>query len=231
MAENIFFRILSGLGLVPDMKRLAKHARKPSGFWGRRLAKRMNQSNAMLYDFVLDVMKPAEGDAILEIGFGNGNTFSKLFDACSNIQVTGLDFSASMVSEARKHNRTLINEGKLVLEQGSSASMPFPDNHFDKVFSINVMYFWDTPEEHLSEVHRVLKPGGVFYPVIRTKDSMLIVPFTQYGFVLKEAEEWKSILEQSGFNVDLEYIAEPLLEFEGKEIQLESVCLVATVNS
>jgi SAM-dependent methyltransferase len=136
-----------------------------------------------------------------------------------------------MVSEARKHNRTLINEGKLVLEQGSSASMPFPDNHFDKVFSINVMYFWDTPEEHLSEVHRVLKPGGVFYPVIRTKDSMLIVPFTQYGFVLKEADEWKSILEQSGFNVDLEYIAEPLLEFEGKEIQLESVCLVATVNS
>jgi hypothetical protein len=60
---------------------------------------------------------------------------------------------------------------------------------------------------------------------------MLIVPFTQYGFVLKEADEWKSILEQSGFNVDLEYIAEPLLEFEGKEIQLESVCLVATVNS
>lgn len=72
----------------------------------------------------------------------------------------------------------------------SSDKMPFADNSFDKVFCINVIYFWEQPAEHLKEIYRVLKPGGKFYTTIRSKESMAEMPFTKYGFNMYSQSEW-----------------------------------------
>lgn len=209
-------------------KMLAKQLRKPSGVAGHKVGEMMNKANGFLYDFTSDTMQLTDNEAILEIGFGNGKFFDKLFSKATNLKVTGIDFSETMFTEAKKKNTAYINDGKLQFQLGSSDNMPFADNSFDKVFCINVIYFWDEPQKHLQEISRVLKPGGKFYAVIRTKESMERMPFTKYGFTVYTEEKWRELVNNNKLNyVKAELVNEPSVEFKNQAFSIQSLCLVA----
>ena len=63
-------------------KMMAKQLRRPSGAMGGKVGNMMNKANEFLYDFTLDVMSPSASQSILEIGFGNGRFFNKIFSRC-----------------------------------------------------------------------------------------------------------------------------------------------------
>jgi ubiquinone/menaquinone biosynthesis C-methylase UbiE len=137
-----------------------------------------------------------------------------------------------MVDMAKRDTQSLIDSGHLILDQGSSEHLPFPDHTFDKVFCNMVVYFWEQPGIHLKETRRVLKPSGQFYTGMRTKESMLRFPFTQFGLVLYEEEEWKSILAQTEFQwVGTKKKTDPAIEEEGNSFCMESICLIAKKTS
>ena len=216
-------------------KMIARQLRRPSGTTGTRVGTMMNKANEFLYDFTLDLMKPADNSSILEIGFGNGKFFDKLFARANGLTVSGLDFSETMYNTAIKNNPAYIEKGNLVLQFGSSDKLPFPDKSFDKVFCINVIYFWEEPLKHLLEIKRVLKPGGKFYATARTKESMEKMPFTQYGFSFYETQRWKTLLEKAGLLfVEEQYVTDPEFDpgsigLEGDKISAQSLCAVASV--
>jgi ubiquinone/menaquinone biosynthesis C-methylase UbiE len=180
---------------------MTKQLRKPSGLLAGKVSNKMNEVNEVVYDFTLENMNIKENEAILEIGFGNGKFFNKLFAKARNVKIWGIDFSKDMVGMATKYNQSSIRAGKLNLQLGSSDNLPFANDSFDKVFCINVIYFWDQPEKHLSEVHRVLKPGGEFFAAIRSKETFSHLPAADYGFTLYNEEEWKTVLEQNNFTL------------------------------
>jgi SAM-dependent methyltransferase len=214
------------------MKMMARQLRKPSGKTGIKTGTMMNRVNEFLYDLTFHTMQVKDNDAILEIGFGNGKFFTALFSKAANLSLTGLDFSATMLREASENNRALLSAGKLVLTQGSSHKMPFTDNSFDKIFCINVIYFWDEPAAHLQEIKRVLKPGGRFFATIRTKESMAMMPFTKYGFATYTEESWNKLLLQNGLEpADCIQINDPEIDFNGKSFRGRSCCLVAEKKS
>jgi ubiquinone/menaquinone biosynthesis C-methylase UbiE len=203
----------------------ASQLRKPGFLFGKKTGLQMNAANEFLYDFTLNTMQLKEGESLLEIGFGNGKFFKKIFSKSKNLKVTGIDYSAEMLREARKKNQYMINNGSLYLLKASSSSMPLDSESFDKIFCINVIYFWDDPAEHLAEVYRVLKPGGKFYTVIRSKEMMSKAPFTKYGFTFYSEAEWLSILVSAGFNNMVTHIInEPTVNHKGKEYTLQSYC-------
>ena len=207
---------------------LAKQLRKPSGRIAKKVGKKMNESNESLYDFALEAFELSDGDHILEIGFGNGKFFNKIFSKKNDLKIYGLDYSADMINQARANNQGNINDGKLTLRYGSSDKIPFPEKSFDKVFCINVVYFWEEPGKHLQEILRVLKPGGKFYSILRAKESMLQMPFTKYGFVIYSQDEWESVLKNNHFTIDsVKKITEPELIFENKKYQNQSLCFIA----
>ena len=220
MFKKIFQRI--------KFKMMAKQLRRPSGIMGDKVGNMMNKANEFLYDFTLDVMQPSPNQSILEIGFGNGKFFNKIFSTAEMLKVTGLDYSETMYNRAKENNTASVENGNLSLYFGSSAAMPFPDKHFDKIFCINVIYFWDEPPQHLKEIYRVLKPGGKFYATVRTKESMLKMPFTRYGFTFYETDRWKAQLANAGLRfINDNLIDEPIVEFEGDKFQVKSLCVVA----
>lgn len=208
---------------------MARQLRKP-GFWGgMKTGKLMNKANEHLYDQVIDIIEPKAGDSILEIGFGNGAFFSKFFSVSTDLQITGIDFSPLMVKCATKENRDLIQMGKLVLLKGESSRIQFPDNSFDTVFCINVIYFWQNPEQNLKEILRVLKPSGVFYAIFRTEDSMQLMPFTKYGFRSYREKDWKQIMDEAGFTFTKPtLIKEPDVIFKNSILRIESWCFTGT---
>jgi len=206
-------------------KRLARQLRKPEGPAGLEVARRMNKANEFLYDFTLDEMLVSNHQSILEIGFGNGKFFYKQFNRAEELRITGLDASADMIREASTHNQDYLEQGKLVLIKGQSDKMPFTSGSFDIIFCINVAYFWEDPQDHLIEIHRVLKPGGRLYTTIRTPESLAAMPFSQYGFRTYTVEEWKLLCHLNNLSfISSSHVHEPETTPDGS---ICSVCLVA----
>lgn len=226
--NNLLKKLISFLRPKLTPQKLAKQLRQPSGKLGEAVGKKMNESNGFLYDFVLDTMQIEDHQSIMEIGFGNGKFFEKIFSKAKNLKIAGIDFSETMVKMAEKNNQAAINDESLDLWHGDCDVLPFDYNCFDKVFCINVVYFWENPTDNLMEIHRVLKPGGKFYTGLRHKDSMKYMPFTQFGFTMYDEESWKNMLVRNLFNfVEVKIIEEPPIEFNGEYFTPKSLCFVA----
>jgi len=213
---------------MTDLKFIAQQLRKPSGDFAGTIAEKMGVGNRPLYDLMLSSITFRNHDSILEIGFGSGIHFSDLLANAKNLKVTGIDYSPEMTNLATANNKKLVDSGQLKLFTGNSSRLPFEDNSFHTVFCNMVIYFWDDPSDHLSEIMRVLKPGGIFYTGMRTRESMLQFPFTKFGFNLYGIDEWKSVLRSHGFMIVGELRQkDPLFDDGENRVQLESACIAA----
>jgi len=105
---------------------------------------------------------------ILEVGFGAGRAIELVATQVANAHVSGIDLSQEMVRAATRHNAKAIKAGQVTLRHGDVTTLPFADSQFDKVFSIQTLYFWPDPPRALAEIFRVLKPGGMLVVTLST---------------------------------------------------------------
>jgi ubiquinone/menaquinone biosynthesis C-methylase UbiE len=96
-----------------------------------------------------------KGNNILDAGCGTGNLIIKLI---KNNKVTGLDLNDSMLSIAAKKTKQY---DFVTLKQGDVTKLPFCDNIFDVVTSVNVIYNLNNPQSAIKEARRVLKDNGL----------------------------------------------------------------------
>jgi SAM-dependent methyltransferase len=137
---------------------LVRQVKKPDRFAGRFFALLMNGSHAPMTDWAFTHLAiPADATA-LDIGCGGGRTIEKLAQCAA--QVYGVDYAAGSVAASRAHNKRLIAEGRVSVEQASVSHLPFPDNKFDVVTAIETQYYWPDLPGDMKEILRVLMPGG-----------------------------------------------------------------------
>lgn len=106
---------------------------------------------------------------ILDVATGTGDLAIALSKKIPNANITGFDLSAGMLEVGRKK---IIKENltdKIKLIQGDAENMPFEDNSFDVITAAFGIRNFETLENGLSEMYRVLKPGG----------KLLILEFSQ----------------------------------------------------
>ncbi len=221
MGRVIDMTSLKQLITAPLSRFVASQLRKPSGLLAKRIGKEMNLSNEAVYALTLSTIQPSDGDSILEIGFGNGKFFPDLIPKANDLNVYGLDISPKMVEEARSRNPETVASGQLDLYLGSSDKMAFWDATFDHIFCINVVYFWDSPDDHLSEIHRVLKPGGRFYMGIKSKANFSKMRFTKHRFTLYGEKDLVDVLERNRFRI-ADIVAEKSTDVRG-----DAICIVS----
>jgi SAM-dependent methyltransferase len=137
---------------------LARQVKKPDRFAGRFFARLLNGSHAPLTDWAFTHLDIAEGSTALDVGCGGGRTIGKL--AAKAAQVYGIDCAAGSVATSRAHNKRLIAEGRVHVEQASVSRLPFADGKFDLVTAIETQYYWPNLHGDMKEIWRVLKPGG-----------------------------------------------------------------------
>ncbi|WP_257668859.1 class I SAM-dependent methyltransferase [Parapedobacter tibetensis] len=184
-----------------DFKAVAAQLAKPQGEAGIRTAERMNMSNGDMTRHAIDLLDCSSGDRVLEIGPGNGRFAAYILSKGTGIQYTGADISETMVHAAREINRHDIEAGDVAFEQTDGISFPFPDESFDKIFTVNTLYFWENPMVQLAEIKRMLKQGATVCIAIASKSFMKTLPFTPYGFTLYSAEDAAALLVKNGFEV------------------------------
>ncbi|MFK5968623.1 MAG: class I SAM-dependent methyltransferase [Candidatus Marithrix sp.] len=198
--------------LIPT-KILSQQARKPSGLIGRYVMPILFKGNADLNNFVQESLELTKTDDILEIGFGPGKLLNEI--ALIANSVAGIDFSAAMVAKASKINQQHIKNNKLRIQQGECKNLPYANNFFDKVCSVNTLYFWDDPQVYLQEIFRVTKIGGKIVLGFRNKEQMNNLDLSTDVFNTYSLDEVKKLLLNAGFsNINItEKIGKPFISY------------------
>jgi len=132
--NDLFGAIARRYDLINDLQSFGLHRR-----WKRRVAE-------------LAAITP--GTRALDLCCGTGDIALAL--AQRGAEVTGLDFSAPMLSVAIERKRP----DDTLFIQGDAMNVPFPDNSFDAVtmgYGLRNLSSWETG---LAEMQRVAKPGG-----------------------------------------------------------------------
>lgn len=108
------------------------------------------------------------GKDVLDAGCGiatDGINFAR-----AGASYTGIDFSPSALSLAERRFNLEGKSGRFVA--GSIVELPFDDGAFDLVYSNGVIHHLQETEQAVSEMHRVLRPGGVAIVMVYHRDSL-----------------------------------------------------------
>ncbi|RMA57729.1 bifunctional demethylmenaquinone methyltransferase/2-methoxy-6-polyprenyl-1,4-benzoquinol methylase UbiE [Ulvibacter antarcticus] len=134
---------------------------------------------------VIKMVAATNPESILDIATGTGDLAIKFATNSSASRIVGLDLSEGMLSVAKKKVADTKLANKIEFIQGDSEALPFKENSFDAItVSFGIRNFEDL-EKGLSEIKRVLKPGGLF--VILETSVPTKTPFKQgYYFYTKQ---------------------------------------------
>jgi SAM-dependent methyltransferase len=178
---------------------VAHQFRQPTGLLGRAWGLLMNHGNATIIAGTVGAMGAEPQHCVLEIGFGGGYGLELLLAAAHQGFVAGAELSDVMMARARKRFAAAVARKRLRLVAASVDRLPFDDEAFDRVVSVNTVYFWPDPLHGMSEIYRVLKPEGRVALGIRSPDSMRRLPFTKHGFAIYEPAQLEEMLGLAGF--------------------------------
>lgn len=128
-----------------------------------------------LLELTVRSARPADGQRIVDLGCGTGNTLRAVRDTVEGAELVGVDSSPSMLAVARSKFRGDAHtsfEQRDLLEWLRGA----PSGSVDRLISVNVLYTMHAPQrrEFWSEALRVLSPGGRL--VVVTTDRAGIGP-------------------------------------------------------
>ena len=99
----------------------------------------------------------AQPGAILDVGCGTGKLLRATSERFPHARLEGVDAAPQMVQTAIH----LLPPGSSIhIQEATAEALPFPDGQFDLVFSTMTFHHWADQAKGVSEVARVLAPGG-----------------------------------------------------------------------
>ena len=120
----------------------------------------LNQDGQADMDSIHDLiacLEISKGDKVLDLGCGAGGISRYISDE-TGAHVTGLDYAATAVETASAQSRH--KRDRVTFVQGDMNSLDFADHSFDKVLSIDTIYWVADIDQALASIGRLIKPGG-----------------------------------------------------------------------
>jgi SAM-dependent methyltransferase len=166
-------------------------------------------TNQTQLQIVSDICSDWQHQEVLEIGCGTGRFTMALLQ--TEVMLTVADISSNML-QIVKQRVMETNKGHLIkgYTEASITGLPFPDDSFDAILSINVFNHLPNIEEALSQCARVLRPGGTllfnyanlnsYYWPIAWKINRSNLAIDQNVFsIWRKPNEVRHAIEGSGF--------------------------------
>ena len=143
---------------------------------------------------------------VLDVGCGIGGSTRRLSHE-AGCCVTGIDLSDEYIETAQGLTQLLNMQDRVKFRAASALRLPFADDLFDGVWSLQMNMNVEDKLAWLEETCRVLKPGGraVLYEVCGNKNSPLHfpVPWAQDGSMsfLVTPEAFRDVITSAGFGI------------------------------
>lgn len=163
---------------------------------------------------------------ILDVATGTGDLAILAAQQTNAKQIIGVDISNGMLQVGREKIKKLNLDDKIQLQLGDSEKLPFEDHFFDAITVAFGVRNFENLDKGLSEIYRVLKPGGIFvvletsvpkFPIIKQGylfHSNVLLPFfgklftkdqKAYQYLSSSAKkfpygaDFNNILKKNGF--------------------------------
>jgi len=140
----------------------------------------------------------------LDVGCGTGDYLPALLER--NLDVWAVDAAPAMVQQVRE--RYGAKNPSLHLSEGDVERLPYPDGWFDAVLCIGVVEYLRDDRPSLSEIHRVLRPGGVAIITVPNQlapgmvlDRCLYWVLRGLGYLLERAGLFERVMGRPRQNV------------------------------
>ncbi|NLG96343.1 MAG: methyltransferase domain-containing protein [Chloroflexi bacterium] len=170
--------------------------------------------------WMLDLLKLQQGMRILDVGCGSGKQcFSYFRHLNGEAEIHGGDVNASLLAQAREENAK-IGSPIHFREVNFNEPFPYEDGQFDLVSCCFAIYYAENMPFTISEMRRVLKPGGrlfttgplpankqLFYDIIREATGKPIPPMP--GSSRFDSEIYSTIKDQFS-SVEMHTFENPL---------------------
>ncbi len=170
--------------------------------------------------WMLDLIQLKPGDKILDVGCGSGKQcFSYLDYLHGKADITGGDVNAELLGQAKAEDHKR-KSGLHFMDLDFNKKFLLPDNYFDFVSCCFAIYYAVDVPFTISEMHRVLKPGGrlfttgpmpqnkqLFYDIIKEATGKPIPPMPGSS---RYSTEFLSTIKSQFQKVDLHIFENPL---------------------
>lgn len=155
------------------------------------------KKDAGTYRQMYALIRPVVEDKnVLELACGTGLISKNIVNAAASVKAC--DSSPEMIAVAKKDCRS----AKLHFSVQDMTSLPYTSGSFDVVIAANVLHIIDNPEKALSEISRVLAPGGILIAPTFTHAKMCL------GGRLRAA-----LLKLAGFPLEHKWSPESYADF------------------
>lgn len=161
----------------------------------------MEEGHSDVVRQVLETMDVRAGDQILDLGCGNGWATRLLAQLAPGTQAIGVDAAPAMIARAEElHSYTI----RARYEESVFEELEFPDGKFQRIFSMEALYYSTEPARVIAEMHRLLSEGGTADIVIdcykeRESTHSWGESINLTLQVLSEAE-WAQLFTDAGFS-------------------------------
>ena len=180
---------------------IARQFRLPRGIvLGRLWGRMMNRGNLPMIASAVEQLGVEPSDRVLEVGLGGGAGLDLLLARAPGGSVVATELSPVLLKRARARYREEISRGCLEVTSAYVESLPFAAESFDRVLTVNTVYFWTDVRKGLGEIRRVLRPGGRLVIGFRPPEILRGFSFTRHEFTLYSSEQLSGLLEAAGFS-------------------------------
>lgn len=176
---------------------LVSQFRQPKGMLGNLAGVIManRPSNVARNQWTVDLLDLQTDDRVLEIGFGPGIAIQCAASLVSAGSIVGIDHSKAMLRQASKRNASAIAEGRIQLFLGLLENLPPYEAPFTKIFSVNVVQFWEEPIKEFRKLRSMLASEGLLASTYMARNKNASNENSR-----AKAEEIEQLLRQAGFN-------------------------------
>ena len=119
------------------------------------------EKNAAYLEKALSGIPEGFSGKLLEVPVGTGVLTMPVYQALPGADITCLDYSPDMMAAAQEKAKRL-GIANVAFTQGDVGALPFADESFDAVLSLNGFHAFPDKEAAYRETFRVLKKGGTF---------------------------------------------------------------------
>ena len=180
-------------------KYISSQFKNPHGFVGKIICIIQNVLNDSMYKKAASLVDIGTNEKVLDIGYGNGHLLELIYKKKA-VEMYGIDISDDAKEMAIKRNKKAHGAGQLHLQVGDCCDLPYEDEMFSAVTSINTIYFWSDTVKGLSEIRRTLKQGCSFYNVVYSREYLDKIKYTKIGYKKFEQEELIELGKKAGFD-------------------------------